>query len=300
MKKRIILVPWDFTPQCETALQHAYQLAQVMGDNILLFHIKKLPRFASKSTRVKAEEELRELRIKLQRESVHREAKLDADREKLEADLREKGQTHVSIHDADLTTMVVAASNFDRAISEVYNQLGVNLIVSGRTYTEGGKEYDLFKILKKAKSEPGEPLPFMIVDRPPKHRYYTEIVVPMDYDRKYKQALRWVAFLSHSYKCNVDLIKPALQDESLKREMQNNIYFTKKILDAQSVIYGIKTAHREKGFYSEVQTFINEIGADMVILMTNNIKALFGREDVSFDVPIMYINPLSQKLQGFA
>lgn len=299
MNKQTILVPWDFTQQSETALLHAYQLAQVVGDNILLLHIKKLSRFASKGAKAQAEDELKEVRLKMDREVAQRAEQMQAERGKLEVSLRERGLSNISICDVEIRSMALVTTNLDRSISDLYAQLGVNLIVSARSYTTGGKEYDLLKIMKKAKSSRKESMPFVIVNKPPKHKYYTEIVVPMDHDRKYKETLRWVAYLSHYYHCNVDLIKPAFQDESLKRAMQNNIYFTKKILDTHGVVYGIKTARQDRPFYDEVKGFIKEIDADMVILMTNNLKSLFRREEMDFDVPVMYVKPLSSKLQSF-
>lgn len=300
LTRKTIIVPWDFTPQCEVALLHAYQLAQVVGDNILLLYIRKLSKWASNSVKEKTEEELKEIRLRLKKESAERESVLEKERQELIKTIQGRGFKDVELYTVELQAMAISASNLTETIGELYVSLDANMIVSAPTYKmHNGRTLDMFDVLRKARSTNRESLPFMLVEDPPKHKYYTEVVVPMDYDRKYKQTLPWITFLAHYYSCNIDLIKRPLKSESKKRAMLENVYFTKKVLNAKNVVYGIKTARVGQDFYSEVHDFIKSIDADLVVLMTNNLKAFFGRTKVKFGVPVLYINPLSEKFQGF-
>lgn len=299
-RKKTILVPWDFTPESEHALAHAYQLAQTVGDNIMLIYIRQISRWASSGTVQRIEQELGEVRVRLERVAIEREESLGSQRQELESELKERVGKQRAVFEVSIKGMVIYGKKIQDSIVELFSTLDVNMIVSSEYYTtEGERRIDMVKTLSSMKGKSTESLPFLIVEGPPTHRYYTELVVPMDYDKKYKQVLRWVTFLSHYYQCNVDIIKRPITDKSNKRALDNNLYFTKKILDSKEIIFGIKTADPKEPFFDEVNKFVKEIDADIVLVMSNTLKISFGRPKVKFGVPVMYVNPLSLRYQRF-
>ena len=85
----------------------------------------------------------------------------------------------------------------------------------------------------------------------------------------------------------------------MKQGITSNTYFTKKVLDASNVVYGIKNADRNSEFLSEIEKFVKEIDADMVLVMADRINRIFPRGEITIDVPVMLINPLAKRKQYF-
>ena len=85
----------------------------------------------------------------------------------------------------------------------------------------------------------------------------------------------------------------------MKQGITSNTYFTKKVLDASNVVYGIKNADRNSEFLSEIEKFVKEIDADMVLVMADRINRIFPRGEITIDVRVMLINPLAKRKQYF-
>ena len=300
--KKTIIVPWDFTERSEIALEHAYQLAQVVGDNILLVSLLRQPcRLATRASQHRFDLRLEELRGQLDDEAHRLKRRYDERQRELSLVMeQEQGEKRRELHDVSIMTLAMAYRNLRKAFKDVYTSMDINLVVARQFYNlEGGKKVNLVSILKRLKLGRANTMPFIIVNNPPTHRYYTELVVPMDSANSYKETLRWVAYLSNYYHCNVNLMKPSVRDDRRKKGMANNLYFTKKILDAKGVVYGIKTASRRNDFRTEIFKFTKTIDADLLIIMTDKMKAYFTKDLVDVEMPVMFINPLSKRYQAF-
>ncbi len=300
--QKTIVVPWDFTPGSEIALQHAIRLAQVVGDNIMILHPIRKPRLMlTAGARARYQQQHDELQKRLEHEAgrLQREYddRMDGETPSSEDPLHAQGR---ELHRINILSMVLEIRSLRKSLADLFVSVDVNLIVSKQFYTvEGERDLNLVDAFRRIKSSKVETTPFIIVNQPPQHQYYTELVVPMDYDNTYKEKLRWVAYLSNYYHCNVNLMKPYLKVDRKKKGMANNLYFTKKILDSKNVVYGIKTASRHADFREEVFSFTKTIDSDLIILMTSKLRFYFPDGVVTSDVPIMFINPLSKRYQAF-
>lgn len=302
LKKKTIIVPWDSSQGCGYALEHAFQLAQAVGDNVMILQLVKRPgMLLTRVKRSEFEQQLAEQRQQLEREAQRLNMEFAEKRAAIIQNLKTKtAAAGREFQEVTITSMVLDYRSLVHSLNELVLTLSVNLFVTSQYYQlSRTTRLDLLPILRKMKSSKVDTTPFIIVNKPPKHLYYTELVVPMEYVGSYKETLRWVAYLSTYYHCNVNLIKPPLKDESKRRGMANNLYFTKKILDSKNVVYGIKTANKRAEFNQEVFSFVSAIEADLLILMANNMKNYFADRVVKSEVPILFINPLSKKYQAF-
>lgn len=276
--KKVVLVPWDFTKGSEIALKHALQLAGVADNEIMLLHI--IPQTWWNS--------LLKKRIKPEKfEELKR--KLEAVAEKVSSE-----------HKISPISMVLEG-NPVKIIRDLIVTANLNLIVTHKCYSYEKKRINSIDFLKKLAIK-NYNIPFIIAEAPPAHNHYIEIVVPLDYDKKYKETLHWIIYLSKYYKCNINLIKPYISDQRKKKEMANNIYFTKKMLDGNKIVYGIKTAKRQNIFRDEIFKFANNIDADLILIMADKYDAYVkkNRSKSPSRIPIMCITPRVRKLQGFA
>lgn len=298
---KVILVPWDFSEDSEKALAHAYQLAQMVGDNVMLVHFIRRPSLLiGAGAREKLHRQEMEAQEKLKKE-VERLSKLfEAKREELRQSLEQEEYQDRKVQNVTILPYVLVYRNITKSLTALYASMGVNLVVTTVNYRlPNKKQLNMLAVLRKVKSGRLTTVPFILVKQLPTHRYYTDVVLPLDFNKNFKESIRWVAYLSSYYHCNVNIIKAPAKNAEAKQGIASNTYFTKKILDASNVVYGIKNADRNKEFRFEVENFVKEIDADLVLVMTDRIEKLFPNGEITIDVPIMLINPLAKLKQSF-
>ena len=161
---------------------------------------------------------------------------------------------------------------------------------------------ELINIFKNSRLKSN--VPIIAINGPPSHTRYVEIVVPINYQKEFKETLRWVMHLSKYYKCNINFIKPFYSDPEKKKLMANNMYFTKKMLDNNNIVYGIKTAKKQKSYSEEIFKFARDIDADLIVIMGDKYRDYVvdkrtknGHE--AGKIPVMCIKPMPKKFQSF-
>ncbi|HBI81434.1 MAG TPA: hypothetical protein DDY04_05730 [Bacteroidales bacterium] len=274
--KKLILVPWDFTEGSEIAFQHALELAQAGNNEIMLLHI--IPRTWLI-------------------DSIYRKVNFKKI-EQLNAKIEKAASEIYGKYGFKPQTLVLEGYP-KRIIRGLILTAHVNLIVAYYAYSFEKKVKRISKYLKNLFFK-DTTLPFIIVSKPPIHSHYIEIVIPVEHDRKFKEAVHWIIYLARYYKCNVNLIKPFLMDEGKKKQLANNIYFTKKMLDGVNIVYGIKTAKKKGTFEDEVFRFARTIEADLILIMSDKYDVfLDSNMESQLDIPVMCVNPRIRKYQSF-
>ena len=298
---RVILVPWDFSEDSEKALAHAYQLAQMVGDNVMLVHFIRRPSLLiGAGAREKLHKQEIEAQEKLKKEVDRLSRLFEAKREELRQSLEQEEYQDRKVQSVTILPYVLVYRNISKSLAALYASMGVNLVVTTANYRlPNKKQLNMLAVLRKVKSGRLTTVPFILVKQLPTHRYYTDVVLPLDFNKNFKESIRWVAYLSSYYHCNVNIIKAPAKNAEAKQGIASNTYFTKEILDASNVVYGIKNADRNKEFRFEVENFVKEIDADLVLVMTDRIDRLFPNGEITIDVPVMLINPLAKLKQSF-
>jgi hypothetical protein len=269
-RKDVIVVPWDYTETCEIALQHAILLANEVDNQIMLVRFIKAPGLFGKAAK-QAEYEEEKVKIKEAASQIAEKYNLDPQRLFIDVEIGTSSKT----------------------VDSLIKDANANLIVSGRTYQLGPK--DILDVREMTDVLSVVDIPFIVATTAPTHDYYKEIVVPLDHDKKMKETLQWVVYLSKYYNCNINIIKPYIEDEYQKKDMANNIYFTKKLLDKKDIIYGIKTAKKGKIFEDEILKFSQNIDSDLVVIIINKFKKMV-KENPNYKetIPFLVINRNSE------
>lgn len=265
-RKDVVIVPWDYSETSEKALQHAILLANEVDNQIMMVRFIKEPGLFGKAAK-QIEYEAEKVKIK---ESANQMA------QKYNFDL------HRIFIDVEIGTKA-------KILTDLIRDANANLVISGNSYKLDEKTtlgiQDMVKVFGVID------IPFIIATEPPAHDYYKEIVVPLDHDKKMKETLQWVVYLSKYYNCNVNIIKPYIEDECKKKDMANNIYFTKKLFDKKNIIYGIKTAKKGKDFEDEVIKFSQNIDSDLVVVIIDKYKKMVKRNpNYNEAIPFLVIN----------
>jgi len=271
---RSILVIWDFTQKSKDALQHAVQLSQVSNSPLILLHVIHHTSIFGKSSLV---------------ETLQKECE-----EKIETEATQiKKQFGIEI------SWQVSIGKIGRITRQIVLDKNISLVVSPEHYNTRNKILRMPTILKKCLKN--IQIPFIATDKTPVHSKYIEIVVPLDYDKKFKETVQWLVYLSKVYKCNINLIKPFYSDQGKKKMMANNIFFSKKIFDSNNIIYGIKTAKKKKPFVQEVYNFSDTIDADLIMIIADKYNAYLSEDKLhkNSKAPLMCLSPKRRVYQSF-
>lgn len=269
-RKDVIVIPWDYSETSEIALQHAILLANEVDNQIMLVRFLKRAGLFGKSAK-QAEFESEKVKIKEAANKMVEKYKLDPQRIFIDVEIGTKS----------------------KIVNGLIKDANANLVIMGKSYKLTDKKTlniqeltDMWSVID---------IPFIVATEAPTHDCYKEIVVPLDHDKKMKETLQWVVYLSKYYNCNINIIKPYILDEYKKKDMANNIYFTKKLLDKKNIIYGIKTAKKGKVFEDEILKFSQNIDSDLVVLIINKYKKMIKENpDYKEAIPFLVINRNSE------
>lgn len=174
-EKRTILVPFDFTPLSDCALQHGIQFAKMLDTDVTLLHI--IP-------------------------SIDKESLIT---EKLNVLAAETYKTYNV-----KPKVIVKLGKVSLAIKEVASQINAVLVIMK---TDGGPKgiKHLFGSLA-IKVMMGSNVPFIVVQSPPIRYSIKKVVVPIDFRSENKEKLTWLSFLTKFYHPQIHLFRPNKSD----------------------------------------------------------------------------------------
>ncbi len=271
-KKIYIVVLWDGSAQSENAFRHALLMVTKSSYTILLLRVMKKRR-------------LFESKLTFGTEVVNEREVMNA--------------TALELQDryGVLPEYAIKMGNFKKSIREILTDFECSVIISP-------EENSIHKgiavnIIKEFSNYGAINVPILIANNAPKSKHtIIEIVIPIEYQPEFKDAIDWVVFLARKYSCNINFIKPMLSDGEPKKALLNNIYFTKQVLDDNDIVYGIKTASKLNNFVDEIYNFANNIEADYILSTSLNYN-LFRKNSMYNDVPFIWINPRKRIYRNF-
>lgn len=268
-----ILIPWDFTPVAEYALQHGFKFAEkAKSKKIVLVHI------------IKNEKEYDEAFTKL---------------EQIASDFRGKNGIEIDA--------LVRKGSIFTTIGEVASEVEAELVIMGTHGLRGMQKLTGSWALKVIVSSK---VPFVVIQEPPNETDFKDIVFPIDFKRENKEKLNWVSYFYKYFTPKFHIIKPNTTDVGFIKKIKANIAFARKYMDSKSVEYEITTAEGKRSFPVEIMEYAKGLNADLIlILSTKNIgftDYVIGAQEQyiianSSKIPVMVVNPRGDltKAEGF-
>lgn len=228
MKTKTFIVPHDFTPVADIALEHAIATAGPLNAQVYVLHV------------VPKEKDINEAEQKLN---------------ELLASHNGRG--------AELIPYVRIGSIFEE-IGDFAAEHHAELIFMGTHGAHGWQHITGSHALKVVTSSS---VPFVIVqEKGIKPTGYDDIVVPMDLNKETKQKLAIVANLAQYFKSRVHVITPDETDEFLRHQVQANIQFAQKFFSEREIEM-TATVVPGSGFDKEVVKHAVNIDADLIAIM---------------------------------
>lgn len=262
MNRKTFIVPHDFTPVADIALQHAIATAKPLNAKVYVLHI------------VPKEKNINDAEAKL--------------------------NTILDSHKTDGVELIpyVRLGSIFEEIGDFAAELHAELIFMGTHGAHGWQHVTGSHALKVVTSST---VPFIVVqDKGIKETGYDDIVVPMDLHKETKQKLAIVASLATYFKSRVHVMIPNETDEFLLHQVQINIRFAKKFFSERNIEM-TATVVPSSGFDKEVVKHAVNIDADLIAIMNlqrGGILSTFGANYEQYiitndaKIPILIMNPI--------
>ncbi|MDA3953774.1 MAG: universal stress protein [Bacteroidales bacterium] len=265
MKKdeHIIVIPWDFTPVADYALQHGFKFAEkAKSKEIVLVHI------------IKNEKEHDSALEQLQRVASDNH-----------------GKNGVAIK------ALVRKGTIFTTIGEVASEVEAKLVIMGTHGLKGMQKLTGSWALKVIVSSK---VPFVVVQEPPNESDLKDIIFPVDFKKENKEVLNLVNYLHKYFDPKFHIIKPNTTDTVFIKKIKANIAFSRKYMDGKGIDYEIHAAEGKRSFPVEIMEFGKNINADLLLIIsTKNIgftDYIIGAQEQylianSSKIPAMVVNP---------
>ena len=269
MGQHRILVPMDFTPVSDIALEHAFVVGKAFQSEILLLHI-----IANKKEMPEARERMSSL--------IER---------------------HSSAYPHKVQTAIRIGSIFED-IDDVAVEQDATLVIMG---THGLKGMQFLTGGRALRIVTNSSTPFIITqERTIKENGYDDIIVPLDLHQDTKQKLTIVAEMAQYFKGRVQIISPGETDEFLKNQLLRNIEYAKEYFGEKGIDYTVKISeHSASAFVKDVIRYAASIDADLIGIMNLHEKSLMGILGHSYEqqivtneaqIPVLVINPIATRV----
>ena len=266
-KKKLIVVPWDFTHVAENALAHAVKISRMVGNDISLLHIV--------DTGIKAAEEA-DKKKKLQKTIEENSAKYNA-----------------------VITWHISKGSIFSAIAEFANDKEASLVVMGTHGMKGMQKLTgswALKVIVKSK------VPFIVVQDPPvDQEKYHNIVFPIDFRAENKEKLKMAIFMGKYFDSKIHLLVATTTDKMLAKKTKINLNFGVKYLIQNNIEYEIHEVAKGD-FAQQTLDFALKINADLIVIVTTkNITFadyVVGASEQymianSSKIPVCCVNPMT-------
>lgn len=266
-----VLVPHDFTPVADCAVNHAAKISKSFGGEVHLLHV------------------------------VSKAKEVDAVKDKLtligaKSDAKYGTKTHV----------IVRIGNIFDDIGDVAKEIGAGLIIMG-THGATGMQKIMGSHALKVISH--SEVPFVIVQKkdPTATDTYDDIVVPIDYSEVTKQKLTVAASIATHFNSKIHLFAEKENDKFLQAKLDRELNFAKKYFAEKSVSYDIAVAEESGSFKKQLIKHSAKINADMIAIVNTRKGALlpdfFGSEEQEVignkaEIPVLITNPTQKIVAG--
>ncbi len=264
MKKKLILVPTDFSKVGQTAVNHAVKVAQSSGSTLALVHI------------------------------VPKADMLDEAKAKLEVAKK------MAFEDYDFEVDIIArVGTIYEDIGDLVDEVDASLVIMG---THGMRGLQFITGSRALRIVTSSKTPVIIVqEREIRNNGYDDIVVPLDLHRETKQKLRMVADMAKYFDSRVHIIVPGETDEYLRNQVERNMKYAENYFEEKGIAHTAKISGEKSSNFDEgVINYAAQINADLICIMNlpeNSLVNLIGGNYVqniitnSAQIPAMLMNP---------
>jgi nucleotide-binding universal stress UspA family protein len=273
-KKDLIIVPFDFTIEAETALNHASKIAAQSKDEIRLVHI------INKESKAKLKKE------NLNEDEIFSRLKITSETNKKNTGI----ETSYHAEEGDIFT----------TISEYAKDAGASLIVLGTHGVHGMQHIvgaNSMKVIASCK------MPVIVVQKKNiAEDGYKRIIVTIDYNKLGKNKIYHAASVAKYFNAEVHLYEEKSSDEFLQKQIKLNAFHASTVMKENNIVFKEVLEDGSSSFEKNLIRYASSINADLIVISThqdeNSIMELFFRSIevniINNDamIAVMSVNPI--------
>ncbi|MDA0931153.1 MAG: universal stress protein [Bacteroidetes bacterium] len=270
----LIVVPYDFTPEADSAVNHASSMAKVGNDKVALIHILN-----SESRSIIKKKGITEVQL----------------RDKLSQICVENTNSN-----GVETIFEIREGSIFTSISEFVNEEKADLVVLGTHGVYGMQRFlgaDVLRILEGCHA-PG----IVVQMKAPDAEGYSSIVVPVDENKFGKNKLAYASAVAKYFDAAICIYADYSSDKALSANIANNVRFAKELFEKNGVKVNVVQHEEAKGdFPKAVVRHATAIAADLIVISSrpdevNIVDLFFGRTEEELInneamIPVMCVNP---------
>lgn len=278
-KKNIMLVPVDFSPISENALNHAAHVAKHFDNDLVLLFI--------------FEDDFLSSIFSFSRN----EAKDELAKEAMKARLMEKANK-VKEEFGVNCQVAVKSGRIYKEVIETAEEYGCDCIIMG---THGASGVQRIIGSNASKTISYSTMPVIVVKNDKNPNAYKNIVFPLDLSTESKQKVKWAIHLAKSYNSNIHILSFHSNDEFLNNKIKANLNQVKSIFEANSIQHDVKMMDSDSDFARTTLAYAEDIKADLIMIMTQSeeisireyVIETYAQQIVNDagNVPVFCVNP---------
>ena len=261
----VVLVPTDFTPVGDNAINQAAEAAKFINSKVVILHV------IDKTTKSQLKKE------NLDEATINK--KLDAIAAEVKANYGIEAEG------------IAREGSIFTTISDVAKEIGAKLLYLGTHGKVGVQHLTGSYALKVVTSSPA---PVIVVQKRSFNEGYGHIVLPITSDSGPWEKTKWAAHIAKQFNSEIHIYQMAGEniDEAVKQITE---FFTKN-----DIKYSIRLAGKNTNFSKQVIDYATSNNADLIMIMTDPDQSfkrfILGSwdEQIIFNgsqIPVMCINP---------
>jgi len=267
IKKEILLVPYDFSPVADIAINHATSMAKVLGMPVCLFHVFE-----------------KDLKLG-EKEAVNNKIN------DIVNGLKEK---HIGIDISFLTK----DGNIFTDIANAAELMNARFVIMGTHGIKGMQHITgsyAMKVITKSD------VPFIVVQNATNRSGYNNIVITIDETIETKQKIKWAVYIAQLFNSTIHIFYPNDNDEFIGGAIKRNVRQIKAIFEKNNINFVDVEADKKSGnFAKKTIEYAQSVEADLMVIITNPDQFLpsfvmtKSDEQILFNnagIPVMCINP---------
>jgi nucleotide-binding universal stress UspA family protein len=275
-----ILVLYDFTRVADYALHHAIISCKNLNLSLCLLHIIHSP----KITLEKLDESTKQRKESKITDQIKKVC------EKLKAD-----------HNMEVNYLV-RHGNIFTDMANFEKEINAKLIIMG---THGSKGIQQFIGSNVVRVIACSGTSFIVVQKNMNENGYKKIVVPVDYNNEIIGLKKWLDIMVKQHHSTVYLFNNTRPNPTIQELINKNSENIVQALQLQNVRHSVKQSIISKEtFAQQIITYANGIGADIIMIISNQSKGLgdfflvqYMQKIIMnpFNIPVMCVNPESHE-----
>lgn len=268
---KIILVPTDFTPVAENAINQAAEAAKYLGFKVVVLHVIDS-----------------ETRSQLKKENKDDKAIIEQ-LTQIARDVQAKFGIEAE--------GIAREGTIFTTIADVAEELGASLMYLG-THGKSGIQHIIGSYALKVITS--SPAPVIVVQKRSFENGYHRIVLPITSDAGPWEKTQWATYIAKQFDADIHIYQmPGEEIDGAVKQITD-------FFDSKQVKYSVVKADKSSGFTKQVMDYATSINADLIMIMTNPDQSftrfLLGSydEQIIFNpsqIPVMCINPRKMNWQ---